>query len=130
MKVKRFIQEFKPIEIKEPFKPDVLEFKDPNDFNRYYREHEKEFENISTYKLNIKYKIPGNKISQKGKKNNDTAHSPETMLIRDYSTPNERGGETPAHEQSIGIDLMSIQTSLYKISMRKHAITRFDPLIL
>ena len=33
MKVKRFVKEFEPIEIKERFKPDVLEFTDPNDFN-------------------------------------------------------------------------------------------------
>ena len=90
MKVKRFVKEFKPIEIKEPFKPDVLEFTDPNDFTKYYREHEEEFENISTYKLNIKYKIPGYKISQKGKKNNDSTNSPEIILIKDYRAPNNK----------------------------------------
>ena len=32
MKVKRFVKEFKPIEIKEPFKTDIIEFVDPKDF--------------------------------------------------------------------------------------------------
>ena len=81
MKVRKFVKEYQPIEIKEPFKPDVLEFNDPNDFNRYYREHEDEFKDLSTYKLNIKYKIPGYKISLKGKKSN----TPELILIKDYS---------------------------------------------
>ena len=31
MKVKRFVKEFVPLEIKEPYKPDVLEFNDPTD---------------------------------------------------------------------------------------------------
>ena len=46
MKVKRFIKEFKPIEIKEPFKTDVIEFPNPIEFTKYYREHEDEFSNI------------------------------------------------------------------------------------
>ena len=66
------------------FKPEVLEFTDPNDFNRYYTECEDEFENISTYKLNLKYKIPGYKISQKGKRNNTNEHSSELILIKYY----------------------------------------------
>ena len=64
MKVKRFVKEFKPIEIKEPFKTDIIEFVDPKEFTKYYREHEDEFMNMSTYKLNMRYKIPGYKISQ------------------------------------------------------------------
>ena len=61
MKVKRFVKEFKPIEIKEPFKTDIIEFVDPKDFTKYYREHEDEFMNMSTYKLNNKISQPRNK---------------------------------------------------------------------
>ena len=117
MKVKRFVKEFKPIEIKEPFKPDVLEFKDPTDFNRYYREHEEDFENISTYKLNIKYKIPGYKISQKGKKNNDTTHSPEIILIKDYRLTNE--------EHSEYSDLTRIQRAIEELTTRINNIENY-----
>ena len=38
-KVKKFVKEFKPIEIKEPFKTDVIEFNDATEFTKYYREH-------------------------------------------------------------------------------------------
>ena len=74
--VRKFVKEFKPIEIKQPFKTDVIEFTNTDDFTKYYREHEDDFNNISTYKLNVKYKIPGYKISIKGKK--------EIILIKDY----------------------------------------------
>ena len=97
MKVKRFVKEFKPIEIKEPFKTDIIEFADPIEFTKYYREHEDEFSNMSTYKLNVRYKIPGYKISQprtKGK--NDSGNieeKTEIKLIKDYRgniTPNDK----------------------------------------
>ena len=88
MKVKRFIKEFKPIEIKEPFKTDVIEFADPIEFTKYYREHEDDFANMSTYKLNIRYKIPGYKITQpRTKTNNDNTNDDnksEIKLIKDY----------------------------------------------
>ena len=35
--------------------------------------HEDEFMDLSTFKLNIKYKMPGYKISMKGKKSNPWA---------------------------------------------------------
>ena len=79
--VKKFVKEFKPIEIKEPFKSDVIEFNNTDDFTKYYREHEDDFNNISTYKLNVKYKIPGYKISKKGKKTGDKS---EIILVKDY----------------------------------------------
>ena len=79
--VRKFVKEYKPIEIKEPFKSDVIEFANTNDFTKYYREHEDDFNNISTYKLNVKYKIPGYKISKKGKKTSDKS---EIILVKDY----------------------------------------------
>ena len=79
--VRKFVKEFKPIEIKQPFKTDVIEFTTTDDFTKYYREHEDDFNNISTYKLNVKYKIPGYKISKKGKKSGDKC---EIILVKDY----------------------------------------------
>ena len=78
-KIKKFVKEFKPIEIIEPFKTDIIEFSDPTEFTKYYREHEEEFSGLSTYKLNIRYKIPGYKISQKRDKENS-----EIRLVKDY----------------------------------------------
>ena len=85
IKVKRFVREFKPIEIKEPFKTETIEFSDPTEFTKYYREHEDEFSNMSTYKLNMKYKIPGYKISQK----KDKDPRSEIRLVKDYSKKTE-----------------------------------------
>ena len=89
MKVKRFIKEFKPIEIKEPFKTDVIEFPNPIEFTKYYREHEDEFANMSTYKLNIRYKITGYKISQPKPREN-AQNPPEIKLIKDYRGVNSQ----------------------------------------
>lgn len=105
MKVKRFIKEFKPIEIKEPFKTDVIEFPNPIEFTKYYREHEDEFANMSTYKLNIRYKIPGYKISQPKPREN-TQNPPEIKLIKDYRGVNSQpkgifGSRTEDSEISI-----------------------------
>ena len=96
MKVKRFIKEFKPIEIKEPFKTDVIEFPNPIEFTKYYREHEDEFANMSTYKLNIRYKIPGYKISQPKPREN-AQNPPEIKLIKDY-----RGVNSQPKDSEIG----------------------------
>ena len=79
--VRKFVKEFKPIEIKQPFKTDVIEFTNTDDFTKYYREHENDFNNISTYKLNVKYKIPGYKISKRQIANEDKK---ELILIKDY----------------------------------------------
>ena len=101
MKVKRFIKEFKPIEIKEPFKTDVIEFPNPIEFTKYYREHEDEFSNMSTYKLNIRYKIPGYKISQPKPREN-AQNPPEIKLIKDYRGVNSQPKDS---ENGSSIDL-------------------------
>ena len=101
MKVKRFIKEFKPIEIKEPFKTDVIEFPNPIEFTKYYREHEDEFANMSTYKLNIRYKIPGYKISQPKPREN-AQNPPEIKLIKDYRGVNSQPKDS---ENGSSIDL-------------------------
>ena len=63
------------IEVIQPYKPQPIQFKSPDDFNIYYNKHADEF-NETTYKLNVKYKIPGFKITKlKG----------ELKLIKDYS---------------------------------------------
>ena len=101
--VKKFVKEFKPIEIKEPFKTDVIEFTNTDDFTKYYREHEDEFNNVSTYKLNVRYKIPGYKISKKDKK--------EIILVKDYHYKPQ--SEIDTNEVS-NIDVVSALAELEK----------------
>ena len=62
------------------FKSESTSLADANDFTKYYREHEDEFANMTTYKLNMRYKIPGYKISQKKDKTDDS----EIKLVKDY----------------------------------------------
>ena len=110
--VKKFVKEFKPIEIKEPFKTDVIEFNNTDDFTKYYREHEDDFNNISTYKLNVKYKIPGYKISKKGKKTSDKS---EIILVKDYHyTPTVATLPTSTANQDMFNDLQNTINQLEK----------------
>ena len=63
------------IEVIQPYKPQPIQFATPDEFNIYYNKHADEF-NETTYKLNVKYKIPGFKITKlKG----------ELKLIKDYT---------------------------------------------
>ena len=125
--VRKFVKEFKPIEIKEPFKTDVIEFNNTDDFTKYYREHEDEFSNISTYKLNVKYKIPGYKISQRRSvaslpttPNGDsdkltngvsTNDKKEIILIKDYHY--KHPSEIDANEES-SMNVVSMLAELEK----------------
>ena len=65
----------KPLEVIEPYNPQVVEFESVNDFNIYYNKHASEFEDKTTQKLNTKYKIPGYRLT---KANN------QLKLIKDY----------------------------------------------
>lgn len=91
-----------PITIKEPYKPDVKEFADTDDFTAYFRANEELFKEppkdeeastpngasarcdnpkfLSANKLNRTYKIPGYRIRiiNKGKDNE------ELTLVKDY----------------------------------------------
>ena len=117
---KKYVKEFEPIEIKEPFKTDIIEFDNPMEFTKYYREHQDEFNNMTTYKLNMRYKIPGYKISQsKGNK--------EIRIVKDYSckdlnemnsrkdltegntrNPNNNNQKESEHEGPNALDLLKI----------------------
>lgn len=63
------------LEVIQPYKPQPINFSSPDEFNIYYNKHADDF-NETTYKLNVKYKIPGFKITKiKG----------ELKLIKDYA---------------------------------------------
>ena len=71
----KFTELIKPVQVIEPYKPQVIQFENIDDFNIYYTKHADDFKDITTYKLNVKYKIPGYKITRK---------SGELKLIKDY----------------------------------------------
>jgi hypothetical protein len=87
-----------PITIKEPYKPEVKEFADTDEFTRYFRGNEDTFKEpsedpekpakfLTANKLNRTYKIPGYRIRiiRKGTDNE------ELTLVKDYSnkSPND-----------------------------------------
>ena len=82
-----------PITIKEPYKPEVKEFADTDEFTHYFRSNEELFKEpakseddtpkfLTTNKLNRTYRIPGYRIRiiNKGKDNE------ELTLVKDYYT--------------------------------------------
>ena len=90
-----------PITIKEPYKPDVKEFADTDEFTHYFRSNEELFKEVpkseddkpkflTTNKLNRTFKIPGYRIRiiNKGKDNE------ELTLVKDYYTRTSDKEET------------------------------------
>ena len=72
----------KPLEVIEPYNPQIVEFETIDDFNIYYNKHPDEFANKTTQKLNTKYKIPGYKLTKVNK---------ELKIIKDYRNANNKG---------------------------------------
>ena len=73
------------LEVIQPYKPQPINFSSPDEFNIYYNKHADDF-NETTYKLNVKYKIPGFKITKiKG----------ELKLIKDYAHNTARAEPSP-----------------------------------
>ena len=94
-----------PITIKEPYKPEVKEFSDTEDFTRYFRGNEDSFKEpsedpekparfLTANKLNRAYKIPGYRIRiiRKGTDNE------ELTLIKDYSCKSTEPVDTSMEE--------------------------------
>ena len=109
-----------PITIKEPYKPEVKEFADTDDFTHYFRANEELFKEpssdpdkpakfLTTNKLNRTYKIPGYRIRiiNKGKDNE------ELTLVKDYYTrtngTNEEHTDDNLNETVERIDEMATQ---------------------
>ena len=109
-----------PITIKEPYKPEVKEFADTDEFTHYFRSNEELFKEpakseddtpkfLTTNKLNRTYRIPGYRIRiiNKGKDNE------ELTLVKDYYTRStdkeEPLNETVDDTNSERIDEMASQ---------------------
>ena len=81
-----------PIEVIEPYNPQIVEFKNVDDFNIYYNANKQQFD-MTTQKLNAKYKIPGYKLT---KKNNIL------KLIKDYTKTDSTANDCVAAGISTG----------------------------
>ena len=88
-----------------PWNPEVVEFETPTEFEAFWRNHEDEFEGLSTYKLNMKYKVPGYKLTWKTSDNNkyvalkkDYTKSRDTFHETFHEAPREAHVEEAFHE--------------------------------
>ena len=140
-----------PITIKEPYKPDVKEFADTEEFTHYFRANEELFKEpssdpastpdgasarrdkpshfLTTNKLNRTYKIPGYRIRiiNKGKDNE------ELTLVKDYYLAARAGNECcysrPSIEEplkdSINDKIVEMEQSIADIVERINNIESF-----
>ena len=81
-----------PIKVIEPYNPQIVEFENIDDFNIYYNTHKEEFDNMTTQKLNTKYKIPGYKLTKK---------SNELKLIKDYNYYKRKNANTDSNSSDV-----------------------------
>ena len=103
------------IEVIQPYKPQPIQFATPDEFNIYYNKHADEF-NETTYKLNVKYKIPGFKITKlKG----------ELKLIKDYT---HHATPSPTAQSPLRFDaaeIKSLEARLAEVESRLASIERY-----
>ena len=92
-----------PLEVIEPFKPEIIEFSDTDEFNTYYSRHADEFADLTTQKLNMKYKIPGYRLTKK---------QGQLKLMKDYYQKEQ--AKTP--ESNLEARVKLLESRLQEIS--------------
>ena len=102
-----------PIEVIEPYNPQIVEFESVDDFNIYYSTHKDEFNNMTTQKLNTKYKIPGYRLTKK--ENN-------LKLIKDYY---KRKNENIKMDTSGANDIKALQDRITLLEKQVENISAF-----
>ena len=102
-----------PIEVIEPYNPQIVEFESVDDFNIYYSTHKEEFNNMTTQKLNTKYKIPGYRLTKK--ENN-------LKLIKDYY---KRKNENIKMDTSGANDIKALQDRITLLEKQVENISAF-----
>ena len=128
-----------PITIKEPYKPDVKEFADTDEFTRYFRGNEDTFKEpsedpekpakfLTANKLNRTYKIPGYRIRiiRKGTDNE------ELTLVKDYtskSSNDETPNEPSIDESSLNELSDQLQRRLEAVEISTERVDRMETII-
>ena len=122
-----------PITIKEPYKPDIKEFADTEEFTRYFRGNEELFKEMSddmekparfltANKLNRTYKIPGYRIRiiRKGTDNE------ELTLVKDYSGKSTTINEEPINSTTIDVAMERIDEMQRQIDCLTEQINNIE----
>ena len=105
-----------PIEVIEPYNPQIVEFKNVDDFNIYYNANKQQFD-MTTQKLNAKYKIPGYKLT---KKNNIL------KLIKDYNAvASSKGDYTKTDSTASNAQFKALQDRVAFLEKQIEHITAF-----
>ena len=103
------------LEVIQPYKPQPINFSSPDEFNIYYNKHADDF-NETTYKLNVKYKIPGFKITKiKG----------ELKLIKDYAHPTQSTTSNNTQNNEFERKLNSLESYIKSLEHRLAEVERY-----
>ena len=109
-----------PLEVIEPYRPQIIQFESIDDFNSYYSKHQNEF-NETTQKLNKKYKIPGYRLtSLKGK----------LKIIKDYQSKNPSGSSFEVPQEDSSEERESIKNLEEKIKNQQNMINELQKQIV
>ena len=108
-----------PIEVIEPYNPQIVEFENVDDFNIYYSTHKEEFNNMTTQKLNTKYKIPGYRLT---KKSNDL------KLIKDYYKRKEqtKNNDIKSNHNDENYSMLDIKAIIDRITFIEEQIDNIN----
>jgi hypothetical protein len=91
------IQFIKPLKIKGPFSTTLKEFENDLKFNEYYRQHQDELDNMTTYQLNKSFKVPGYHIAKT--KCKEDPSKKELILTKEYYKPIDKVYEDFANDK-------------------------------
>ena len=109
-----------PLEVIEPYHPQIIQFESIEDFNTYYSKHQNEF-NETTHKLNKKYKIPGYKLTNlKGK----------LKIIKDYQSKISHEASSEAFLEASSEEIEHIKSLEEKIKKQQTIITELQKQII
>ena len=104
-----------PIEVIEPYNPQIVEFKNVDDFNIYYNANKQQFD-MTTQKLNAKYKIPGYKLTKK---------SNTLKLIKDYTKTDSTANDSTRKVDSSANEFKALQDRVAFLEKQMEHITAF-----
>ncbi len=118
LKIPSYQLDLKPIEVIEPYKPQIITFETIDEFNLYYNRHPEEFANMTTQKLNMKYKIPGYRITQ-------PANSERLKLIKDYYKQRNENSDKHNDERQNGGFIDELINRIEYLEKQVENITNF-----
>lgn len=92
---------------------EVVEFETKQDFNDYYKEHQKELDELKTKELNNKFKVVGHKIIRnKGKIAFRKIKSQDELIKNSSDTDNSQNDNSNINKEQKNDDIINILKDL------------------